>query len=224
MNAEEIKKKVKELSKVQEWNHQYDLGNGIKTREKDVNSPGYNTIKWERLRPVLDKIDLSGKKLLDVGSSDGFYSIRCAQLGANVLGIEIDELRVTRANFIQRILDVTNVSFISKSLYDFEGEKFDIVLGLGLLHRLPNIHEFLEKVSAMSDILILEYKTFDSPEDEVFDGKKQTKLNDYNTLHGIPTNKFVKNKLVGLGYSNIEFILDETSHLVFKRSICIAQR
>jgi len=224
MNAEEIRKKVKEFSRDQEWNHQYDFGNGIKTRDNDINSPGYNLAKWPRLQPILDEINLSGKRVLDVGSSDGFYSMKCAQMGANVLGVEIDDLRVLRANFALEVLDVPNVSFISKNLHDFKDEEFDVILGLGLLHRLPNICEFLEKVAVMSDILILEYKTFDSIEDELFDGKKQTKLNEYNSLHGVPTNKFVKNRLTDLGYLNIEFVLDEISHLVFKRSICIARR
>ena len=214
MNIATIRKRIKDFASEQEWNHQYHLSDGIRTREKDVDSPGYNTVKWERLRPILDKINLSGKKVLDVGSSDGFYAIKCALLGADVLGIEIDELRVDRANFMQKVLDVSNVSFISKSLYDFEGEKFDVILGLGLLHRIPNMHEFLKKASAMSDTL----------NDEVFDGKKQTKLNNYNTLHGIPTNKFVKNRLVDLGYTSFDFILDKDSHLTFKRTICVAKR
>ena len=224
MNAEEIKKKVKELSKVQEWNHQYDLGSGVKTREKDVNSPGYNTIKWQRLYPILESLSLSEKTVLDVGSSDGFFSIKCAQLGADVVGIEIDELRVERANFIQDVLEISNVAFLQKNLYDFENEKFDVILGLGLLHRIPDMMTFLKKASEMSDTLILEYKTFNSDKDEVFDGNKQTKLNKHNTLHAIPTNNFVKNRLKENGYTHFDFFLDRESHLTFKRTICVAKR
>ena len=224
MNKEDIRRQIADLSKDQEWNHQYDLGHGIKTRDKDVNSPGYNTLKWERLIPIMESIGLKNKIVLDVGSSDGFYSIKCAQLGADVVGIEIDELRVKRANFIQSVLEISNVTFLQKNLYDFKNEKFDVILGLGLLHRIPDMLTFLKQASEMSDVLILEYKTFDSDKDEVFDGNKQTKLNKHNTLHAIPTNNFVKNRLKENGYTHFDFFLDSESHLTFKRTICVARR
>lgn len=224
MNKSELKEKIKSLSIDQEWNHQYDLGDGVFTRSKDINSPGYNTVKWQRLKPILEKLETKNKKFLDVGSSDGFYSIKCAELGAKVLGIEIDELRVQRSNFIKDFLKVENVKFSLKDLYDFQNEEFDVIMALGLLHRIPDMLTFLGKVSQMTNTVILEYKTFDSNKDTVYDGKKETKLNAYNTLHGIPTNTFVKNRLTELGFSNIELFLDTESHLKFKRTICIGSK
>jgi hypothetical protein len=52
---EDIRRKVQDLSRDQEWNHFYDL-KGVRTRSQHVNSPGYNTAKWKRLEPILSKI------------------------------------------------------------------------------------------------------------------------------------------------------------------------
>lgn len=225
MNIEEIKEAIAILSKDEVWNHQFYLEGDIKTREFDIQSPGYNTFKWSRLIPILQKIDLTEKTVLDVGSSDGFYSIGCAQMGArSVLGIEIDELRVKRAKLMKEVLEVDNVEFINKSLYDFKNEKFDVVMGLGLLHRIPDMVTFLQQASEMTDTLILEYKSFQSEDDCCYDGKEQMKVNKYNKLHQVPTDLYVENRLRELGFNSFLFVEDDKSHLQFTRSICIAKK
>ncbi len=224
MNKKELKEKIKILGQEQEWNHQYELAEGVFTRSSNVDSPGYNTHKWKRLEPIFSDLGIEGKTILDVGSSDGFYAIECAKMGARVMGIEIDKIRVERAEFVKNYLKQDNVEFSSEDLYDFDHEKFDIIMALGLLHRIPDMLTFLGKASQMSDVLVLEYKTFESNEDTIYDGQKETKLNSYNTLHGIPTNVFVQNRLSELGYQNNHFYLDDQSNLKFKRSICVAKR
>ena len=222
-SIEEIRKKVLELSKDQEWNHCYDL-QGVRTRVHDINSPGYNVNKWRRLKPMMGEI--SGKKILDVGSSDGFFSIQCAQLGAeSVLGIEIDDVRVKRANLVKSILSIENVAFEAMDLYKLSNEnKFDIIMALGMLHRVPDINEMLQKMSELADELVLEYKSYQKDEDCCFDGKEQMKDNKYNKLYQVPTDFYVENRLRELGFSEFIFDKDNQSHLIFKRSICIAKK
>ena len=74
MNRVEIEKKVAELSDEQAWNHQYELPFGIRTRKEDIDSPGYNTNKWQRLLPILIQfVGDNVESCIDVGCSDGYY-------------------------------------------------------------------------------------------------------------------------------------------------------
>lgn len=222
---EYVKKRIIELAKNQDWNHQYILPGGIKTRATDIRSPGYNISKWARLEPIIDKLEPNGKTLLDVGCSDGYYSLQCSKKGMrHIEGIDPDELRIERANFMKKISKVDNVTFRVADFYNLEeNDKYDIILGLGLLHRIPDIVRCLEKMSNLSDVLVLEFKTYNSEEDTCFSGKKETKSNKYNALHFIPTKNYVKNRLEELGFMNNVFYSDN-SHLNYKRTILVSKR
>ena len=74
-SREAIRKKVEELGP---WFHQIDLGNGLMTRSI-APSPGPQPVdhplqRWEKIMNELPA-DLSGMRILDLGSSDGFFSI-----------------------------------------------------------------------------------------------------------------------------------------------------
>ena len=73
MEKSEIESRVRELSKKEDWNHSYEFPYGIRTRTTDVNSPGYNPNKWERILPILDSIGIDNKSVLDIGCSDGYF-------------------------------------------------------------------------------------------------------------------------------------------------------
>jgi len=165
MNKEEIIKIVEEYSEDQEWNHYYEFPYGIITRQLEINSSGYNTHKWCRLDPILDSLDIKHQNILDVGCSDGYFSIQCAKKGAaRVLGIDADELRIKRANFAKQVYGLENVEFRNVDLYHekIKSERFDIVMGLGLLHRIPEIYTFLSLITSISEVTILEFKTLRS--------------------------------------------------------------
>ena len=100
MNKNEIIKKIKSLTEKgnEEWNHQFEFPFNVHTRERDVESPGYNLNKWKRLKPIIESLDPKNKTFLDVGCSDGYYAIKIAELGAkHVTGTDLDDLRIKRA-------------------------------------------------------------------------------------------------------------------------------
>tara|TARA_Y100000593_G_C4272672_1_gene318249 strand:+ start:94 stop:786 length:693 start_codon:yes stop_codon:yes gene_type:complete len=222
---EYVKKKILDLAKEQDWNHQYILPGGIRTRTKDIRSPGYNLNKWARLEPIIDELEPSGKTLLDVGCSDGYYSLQCSKKGMrHVEGIDPDELRIERANFMKELSRIENAAFKVADFYNLEeNNKYDIILGLGLLHRIPDITRCLEKMSNLANVLVLEFKTYDSEKDICFSGKKQMKSNKHNILHSIPTKNYVKNRLEEFGFMNNVFYNDD-SHLNYKRTILVSMR
>jgi len=112
MNKQELQEKVIEYSKIEEWNHSYIFPFGITTNDNIKKSPGHNVNKWKRLESIFENLDISDKSIIDVGCSDGYYSNKCAELGAkNVLGIDPDDLRINRAKFASEILNINNVEF-----------------------------------------------------------------------------------------------------------------
>ena len=160
LNKTNIEKKVKQLDKEQPWNHLIELPYNIKTKEEIQKSSGKNLMKWARLEPILGVL-IPGKRVLDIGCNDGFYSIMCKKKGASeVVGIDIDPLRIKKANFLKEIFEMENIKFISKNFFRIDNipQQFDIVLCLGLLHRVSDPASLLTKISSFGTILILEWK------------------------------------------------------------------
>ena len=82
--------------------------------------------------------DLSGKTVLDIGCNAGFYSIEMKRRGAErVLGIDSDDRYLAQARLAAEVTD-TDVEFRNLSVYDIGriGERFDIVLFLGVFYHL----------------------------------------------------------------------------------------
>ena len=228
MNKKEIYEKIEELCKKgnEVWNHQYYFPFDVKTRKESVNSPGYNLDKWERLKPILNKINIKDKTLLDVGCSDGYYAIESAKLDAkHVLGTDLDGLRIERAKFAKKILNIKNVDFKVQNVYDLsQDEKYDIVMALGFLHRIPDMIKFLSKVCEISNTIIVEFKTYRSIKDDFIDHGGESKSNSHNRLYVTPSIHYVRNRFIELGHKEIEVYEDKLSNLKYPRTIVVARK
>ncbi len=163
LTTDKIKERIETLGNTQPWNHAFDFGNGIKTPVNTTTSFGKNVNKWERIKPVLSQLLTKTSTVLDVGSNDGFFSIRMAEMSQEVMGLDVDEHRVEKAQFAKEILKVENVRFEKLNiLNDDEAarlKKYDFCTCLGVLHRLPDPFKLLLVLSQKSDTLILEWKT-----------------------------------------------------------------
>lgn len=226
MNKEEIKSEIKRLSESQPWNHQFYLPHGLKTREFDIDSPGYNTNKWLRLSPIFKKIlSENCKSVLDVGCSDGYYSIQVAteNTQTSVLGIDLDSLRIERSNFVKSLLEVKNCNFSTLDLYELISKniKYDIVMGLGLLHRVPDLDKCIDDLCSLSNrYVIFEFKTYRSEEPAYIDQTGATKSNTLNGLYKIPSIKYVEERLQKKGFKT-HTLLEDDSSLNYPRTILV---
>jgi 2-polyprenyl-3-methyl-5-hydroxy-6-metoxy-1,4-benzoquinol methylase len=83
--------------------------------------------KWFYIKPIMP--DLKGKSVLELGSSNGFFSFRFAEMGANkVTGVEIVRRQQESATWSAEILKHTNVSFLNTdALLDLTIPPHDIV-------------------------------------------------------------------------------------------------
>jgi tRNA (mo5U34)-methyltransferase len=117
MTSDELKQRVAEFAAVQPWNHNFRLPHGIETRPGTQVSHGKNEIKWERIRPLLETIGVRGARVLDVGCNEGFFSHRLHEMGARVLGIDIDVQRVAKAKFVRETLGRSEIEFDVVDIY-----------------------------------------------------------------------------------------------------------
>ena len=103
-----------------------------------------------------------GKRLLDIGCSVGYYLMRAALEGAeSILGIDIAEASISKANTVVGVLGCKNARFLvntTSSLYCFHGE-VDITLCLNVLHHLSDIH-VIKRVLCNIDKLTTERMVF----------------------------------------------------------------
>ena len=117
------------------WFHNMDLG-GVWTAPEHFLGD-YPGLKWRRFSNALPG-DLRGRSVLDIGTNGGFYAIEMKRRGAaRVVGIDSDEQYLEQARFAAEVAGV-EIELRQCSAYDVAslGERFDVVLFMGVLYHL----------------------------------------------------------------------------------------
>jgi tRNA (mo5U34)-methyltransferase len=190
------------------WFHNMNL-NGVWTAP-DHPLGDYPAIKWSRFSAAIPA-DLSGKSVLDIGCNGGFYSIEMKRRGARrVVGIDHDSDYLAQARFAADVLQL-DIEFRQLSVFDVAllGERFDIVIFMGVLYHLrhPLLALDLIRAHVAGDMLVFQSMQRGSQDvAELADDYPiaETQLfdrSDYPKLHFIenryahdPTNWFVPNR------------------------------
>lgn len=121
-----------QIDSVERWFHRYEVVPGVVT-------PGvYDPAPLLELLALPD--DLSGKRVLDVGARDGFFSFEAERRGADVLAL--DFMPPERTGFaVGARLRGSSVEYRVDNVYNLAPERhglFDLVLCLGVLYHLRN--------------------------------------------------------------------------------------
>lgn len=148
MTADEIRARLSDLSPEIPWAHHFDFGNGIETISADNQKFYGKANSLKKLGKIIARMvpfhtrrqKLSGLRVLDIASAEGEHSIRFAQRGAEVVGIEGRQLYIDRANFAADVLGVGDrTTFIKGDVRELDSlnlGKFDLVVASGILHHL----------------------------------------------------------------------------------------
>lgn len=94
--------------------------------------------------------DLSGKRVLDIGTWDGWFAMEMERRGAEV--VAIDRLENPRFHEIHELLG-SRVDYRQLSVYDLDPKKigyFDIILFMGVLYHLKHPLLALERVCSVA--------------------------------------------------------------------------
>lgn len=119
-------------------------------------SKGYYSPVEFAERFQIAKPDYRGKRVLDIGCVDGFYSFYAEACGAEYV-LAIDDLTqnlhgVETLHLAKEILGSTRVNFLDLNLYELDSKylgHFDIVMMFGVLYHLVHPMLGLEKAASM---------------------------------------------------------------------------
>ncbi len=132
MSRDEIEARVRALG---DWVHNIDLG-GVQTAPNHFLGD-YPRMVWRTIGGALPA-DLSGRTVLDVGCNAGFFSLEMKRRGAaRVVGIDSDARYLAQARLAGEVSGL-DVELHELSVYDVArlGERFDVVLFMGVLYHL----------------------------------------------------------------------------------------
>jgi len=124
-----------------QWYHDIDFPNGLKARTKTPDAESHRKL-WEWIRSELDKIDFSGRSLLDVGCWDGYWSFYAEQRGASrVLATDDKTQNWSGSSGLELAKELMSSAIETRtdvSIYEAAkiGERFDIVLCMGVYYHL----------------------------------------------------------------------------------------
>lgn len=118
-----------------DWFHNLDL-HGVQTAPNHFLGD-YPRVKFARFAHAIPA-DLTGRTVLDIGCNAGFYSLEMKRRGAErVLAVDFDERYLAQARLAAEVLGM-DIEFRQLSVYDVGslGEKFDVVIFMGVLYHL----------------------------------------------------------------------------------------
>jgi tRNA (mo5U34)-methyltransferase len=145
------------IAELGEWFHNIDLL-GFPTAPHHFLGD-YPSIKWRRFADAIPA-DLRGRTVLDIGCNGGFYSLEMKRRGADrVVGVDWDERYLAQARFAAEVSG-QDIEFRRLSVYDIAtlGERFDVVLFMGVLYHLrhPLLALDLIHEHATRDLLVFQ--------------------------------------------------------------------
>lgn len=212
-SKEEILEKIE---KVSFWGHSIPLPYGIIT-------PGRVMENFKTMEKLRLPNNLSGKRVLDIGAWDGYYSFECEKRGAQVLAIDNlnrmkkpDEIKYANLGNLgfeaaKDILD-SKVEFKNMDVYDINPDeigRFDIVLFLGVLYHLKHPALALERISEITNgQLFIETEWLRSPfiKRPILEYIEGDSCNQDPTNFCRPNIFWIESVLRDVGFSNMEVL------------------
>jgi tRNA (mo5U34)-methyltransferase len=154
MTGAEIEARVRALGK---WFHNIELG-GVWTAP-DHFLGDYPGSVWRAIEPVLPR-DLGGKTVLDLGCNGGFFSLQLKRRGAaRVVAVDHDPRYLAQARLAAEVSGL-ELELRELSVYDVAalGERFDVVLFMGVLYHLrhPLLALDLVRAHAAKDLVVFQ--------------------------------------------------------------------
>jgi tRNA (mo5U34)-methyltransferase len=192
------------------WHHSIDLGGGVVTSGNKSAA-----LCNEEAALIFDRVDLSGRSVLDIGAWNGFFSFEAKRRGASrVLATDSycwshPDIKGREAFDIARSalgleIDAREIDAIELSK-ETVGE-FDVVLYLGVFYHRYDAIESLAKVARLAKELLivethLELRDVDVPDMMFFPGRELA--NDPTNWWG-PNEHCIKALLLGHGFEEVE--------------------
>jgi tRNA (mo5U34)-methyltransferase len=128
------------VASVSHWHHAFEIYPGVVT-------PGTYDPTF-----LLDKTrlaaDLRGLRVLDIGTSDGFFALELARRGAEVVAIDYRGKQDHGYHVMER-LNPVQIEYHKMNVYELADKHlgyFDIILFMGVLYHLPDMIRALHMI------------------------------------------------------------------------------
>ncbi|HXF61039.1 MAG TPA: methyltransferase domain-containing protein, partial [Caldilineaceae bacterium] len=143
MSLEEIQRRVDAV----QWFHRYEIVPGV------FSSGPSDMPRRAAYFPI--PADLRGKRVLDIGAADGYFSFLAEERGAEVTAIDAWP---RRGFFLAHELRGSRVQFHQMSVYDLDPARlglFDLVFCFGVYYHLKKPVAALERIAAVTKEMAL---------------------------------------------------------------------
>lgn len=132
---------LEKINSYDQWRHKIEVAPGIFT-------PGQRDPRAKLAHLKLPD-SLAGKRVLDIGTADGFFSFECERRGAPEV-VSLDTRPPTGFSIAGDLIG-TRAKYVQGSLYDLPSnfEKFDLVLFIDVLYHLTDPVEALRKIRSL---------------------------------------------------------------------------
>jgi SAM-dependent methyltransferase len=162
------------------------------------------------------------RSVLELGSLEGAHSFSLARRVERVVAVEGRRENIARAEFVQSLLEIDNVTFVEADLESTPLEqfgRFDAVFCVGLLYHLPRPWLLLDQVAAVAPSFFLQTHYAERAEQtaEGMPGRTYREHGRADPLSGLSSESFwltipaLTERLEQSGYA-VEVLEADTSH------------
>ena len=124
-----------------------------------IDSEWRSDLKWDRLSRCISP--LTGRRILDVGSGNGYYALRMRGAGAKlVLGVDPTILFVAQFTAIQHFMRAEPVHILPLRLHELPGTPalFDTTFSMGVLYHqrdpLQHLHQLKQSLRRDGELVL----------------------------------------------------------------------
>jgi SAM-dependent methyltransferase len=172
-SKEQIQQGLDELKlRYGEWNFDIPLPYGIWTKG-NLGEPQTRLRRIVQVVNDLSQKSISKSRILDLGCSDGQFSIEFALQGAETVGVEAREANIRKAIFSKEVLNLSNLEFRQDDIRKISVEsygRFDVIVCSGVFYHLPAF-EAIKLVKTMYEmvdrLLVLDVRVALGPDERV---------------------------------------------------------
>ncbi len=161
MEPHELQERIAEFPR---WHYRFDFGDGVITPVVDRGKVNRHEQRRRYFFDALLRVtggSLRGRRVLDLGCNAGFWSLRSIEAGADfVLGVDVRQSHIDQADlvFAAKRVEQTRYRFERGDVFEHDfGERFDVVLCLGLMEHVAKPVELFELMAAVgAEILVID--------------------------------------------------------------------
>jgi hypothetical protein len=114
----------------------------------------------ERVKGLVEYIDIKGKKILDIGSLDGYHASQLSAYGAEVTCSDIRPINLCKSlyrNLYHGIHSTKYMLLDAEEIHEkIKKDEFDILFMSGVFYHLKNPMDVLKNISPLFEYILLE--------------------------------------------------------------------